>query len=343
MDVRTPKSAQPKHRKDLTESPPNPNQTTQLWTTTCHWWEEGNKKNQKACLQNKNITFNPLTTTKENLADGFRIFIDKTKVSNTPTECQCRAQGINLENKLKTIYTNSACANNGKANTRCRAGIWLTEDNNQNQAIRMPGNEQSNQVGEIAAIIKAIETTANCIPLLIKSDSKYAIDGLTTHLENWEDQGWLGIKNSTWFKRVAYLFRARSTPTYFQWVRGHNGELSNERSNKLAKNRMEKKEPDTFSLEIPERFDLQGAKLLKITQAIAYKGINHQKTRHSRNTMSNNLERIREDIHTHSGQQEKDETIWKSTHKRSITTKIGQFLFNVIHRTQKIENYWTHP
>jgi ribonuclease HI len=44
-------------------------------------------------------------------------------------------------------------------------------------------------VGEIAAIIKAIETTANCIPLLIKSDSKYAIDGLTTHLENWEDQG----------------------------------------------------------------------------------------------------------------------------------------------------------
>jgi ribonuclease HI len=302
------------------------------------------QKNREARNWNRNgsITFNPSTTTRNCLTEGFQIFADPTKVSDSPANRQNRAMGINLEDELTTIYTDGACENNGKANAKAGAGIWIAEGSDKNKAFRIPGNEQSNQIGELTAIIKALETTPNCTPLLIKSDSRYAIEGLTTHLEEWEDQGWIGIKNSAWFKRAAYLLRSRSAPTNFQWVKGHNNEIGNERSDELTKRGAEKDETDEFNLEVPERFDPQGAKLAKITQALAYKGIRNTKTRHQRKTTAKNIEKIKEDISLFSGQHEKEETIWNSTHKKSIRPKIGQFLYHAIHNTQKIGNYWTH-
>jgi ribonuclease HI len=219
------------------------------------------QKNIEAQRLNSKITFNPSLTTKQCLADGFQIFIDPSKLSNHPATHQNGAQGVELADEPTIIYTDGACKNNGKANAQCSAGIWQGEGHHQNKAIKVPGNEQSNQIGELAAIIKAIEETPNCVPILIKSDSKYAIEGLTLHLEKWEDQGWIGIKNSKWFKQAAYLLRARSATTAFQWVKGHNGELGNEKSDDLAKTGMNKDPPDTISLEIPGKFDVQGAKL----------------------------------------------------------------------------------
>jgi len=51
--------------------------------------------------------------------------------------------------------------------------------------------------------------------------SKYAIEGLTTHLPEWENRGWIGVKNIPFFRRAAYLIRRRTAPTSFQWVKGH--------------------------------------------------------------------------------------------------------------------------
>jgi ribonuclease HI/exonuclease III len=300
------------------------------------------QKNKEAHNLNGNITFNPSTTTKHNLADGFRIFVDPHKITNTPASRQNGARGSEIENELTIIYTDGACKNNGKANAQCGAGIWYNEGNDQNKALKIPGNEQSNQIGEIAAIIKALENAPNFIPILIKSDSKYAIEGLTIHLEKWEDQGWIGIKNSKWFKRAAYLLRTRSASTSFQWVKGHNGDIGNEKSDELAKEGMNKETPDTISLEIPEKFDVQGAKLSKISQATAYQGIKESKPPKKRKTTTNNLETIRQDIEAFSGQLEKDKAIWDSTYNRAIRQNVGQFLFNAIHGTHMIGKFWSH-
>jgi ribonuclease HI len=45
----------------------------------------------------------------------------------------------------------------------------------------------------------------------------------TIHLKDWDDQGWIGIKNIEWFKRAAYLLR-RTAITRFKWVKGHSGD-----------------------------------------------------------------------------------------------------------------------
>jgi hypothetical protein len=40
----------------------------------------------------------------------------------------------------------------------------------------------------------------------LEKHSLYAIQGLTTNLKNWEDsRRWIGIKNTPFFKKAAYL------------------------------------------------------------------------------------------------------------------------------------------
>lgn len=133
-------------------------------------------------------------------------------------------------------------------------------------------------MGEVAAVIQAASNVPTFRPLVIKTDSKYVINGLTTHLKDWENKGWIGIKNTTFFKRAAFLLRWHTAPTFFEWVKGHNGNLGNEESDKLAKQGAEKDEPDHLPLDVPPDYNLQGAKLANMMQALAHKGI------HSRNT-----------------------------------------------------------
>jgi len=60
-------------------------------------------------------------------------------------------------------------------------------------------------VGEICAIITAAEKVPRYQPMQIVTNSKYAIDGLTTHLEEWENKGWTEVKNAIFFKKATYL------------------------------------------------------------------------------------------------------------------------------------------
>ncbi|KAH8992432.1 ribonuclease H-like protein [Lactarius akahatsu] len=251
-------------------------------------------------------------------------------------------RGITIPEEEITVYTDGSCFNNGKENARCGSGIWIEEGNDQNHALRIPGPDQSNQVGELAAIVVALEKLPNFIKLRIKTDSKYVIDGLTTHLRNWENRGWIGIRNRKWFQKVAYLLRRRTAPTIFHWVKGHSGIIGNERSDQLAKQGAEKEETDDISLEIPNHFDLQGAKLATITQAVAYKGIQENTTKNQRRTTNINLEKIKSDLRDQIGTSETNESIWRNIRKAPIRLKIREFFYKTLHGTQKIGRYWHH-
>jgi len=95
-------------------------------------------------------------------------------------------------------------------------------------------------------------------PLKIMMDSKYMIKGLTTHLETWENNGWIGIKNARLFRKAAHLMRYRSARTTLKWVKGHNRIQGNKDSDALAKQEANKQNPDPLNLDIPKEFDVQG-------------------------------------------------------------------------------------
>ena len=290
--------------------------------------------------EGEGITFDPSVTEKKDLSECFRIFVDPKKIMNVPAIRQPPPAGITLDDEEITVYTDGSCINNGKQDARCGGGIWLEEESPHNRMIRIPGPLQSNQVGELAAVVVALEKMPNYTPLVIKTDSRYVINGLTTHLKRWEDQGWIGVQNKEWFKRAAYLLRRRSAPTKFKWVKGHNGETGNEQSDKLAKGGANKEEADEISLNVPNHFDLQGAKLSTITQAVAYKGILERDHKEERRTTRLNLEKVRGDIADQTGSLETNEAIWNLIRKTPVRLKIRQFFYKALHGTQKIGRYW---
>ena len=203
--------------------------------------------------------------------------------------------------------------NNGKKNAHCGSRVWFDNKSPRNRAVRIPGDTQSNQIGEIAAIIVALEVIPSYQPVKILTDSQYVIEGLTTHLESWENDGWIGIKNTSLFKKAAHLMRYRSTRTTLKWVKGHDGIQGNEGSDALAKQGANKWNPDPLDLAIPRDFDIPGVKLPTLTQATAYKGILERRKSEPCNTIEKNLKLTHRAIKRITGNSETNTAIWQST------------------------------
>ena len=188
------------------------------------------KARNAMAIQNQGVVlFDPSITSKNDLAECFRVFAEPNRISEIPAE-SLEPYGRNLGLQEISIYTDGACMENGKENTCSGCGIWISHNHPGNKAIQIPGESQSNQVGEIAAVIAAAEAVLGCCPLKIITDSKYIIEGLTMHLRSWEDCGWIKIKNTMLFKKAAFLLKRCMAPTTFQWVKGHCGTLGNEES-----------------------------------------------------------------------------------------------------------------
>ena len=285
------------------------------------------------------LLFDPTITCKKGIQECFRIFTTLERIPRRPAN-RCPQRGTYLDNLEIKVYTDGACIRNGKRNAACGSGIWIEEGHPLNKALKVPGENQSNQIGEIVAIIIAAESLPNYSKLRIITDSMYVIKGLTKHLAEWEDAGWIRIKNVEFFKRAAYLLKRRSAPTIFKWVKGHRGIQGNKECDRLAKEAATKEAPDTLSLRIPEEFDLQGAKLATITQAIAYRGIRDRCKKEARTSTDTNIEVARVAIAAYTGSDETNETIWKSIRKRTIHLRVQQFLFKAIHNTPMVGEVW---
>ena len=209
-------------------------------------------------------------------------------------------------------------------------------------AIRVPGNDHSNQISELVAVIAAVQNLPIYAPLEIHSDLKYVIDGLTTYLPHWENIRWINVQNATFFQKAAHLLRRRTATTHLKWVKGHSGDQGNEASDKLAKEGAEKRQTDDLDLQIPNEFAPQGAKLSSMTQALAYRGIRRLKTKTTPPIKPDLLQKIREAVSHLNGQSETDATIWKSLRKPILRTRVQQFFYKSIHQALMVGDVWNH-
>ena len=116
-------------------------------------------------------------------------------------------------------------------------------------------------------------------------------------------------------------------------MKGHNGTEGNEESDRLAKLGANKDTPDELNLKIPSEFDIQGAKLATLTQAMAYRGILERKKPELRNSTKNNLRLTRDAILQTTNEDKTEATIWNSTRKPSIRPIVQQFLYKTMHDT----------
>ncbi|KAF8494911.1 hypothetical protein F5888DRAFT_1570641, partial [Russula emetica] len=127
------------------------------------------RKNLQARYQNELITFDPSITTKNDPTECFHIFTNPNETAKQPAKRRIDP-GANLRHQTIRAYTDRACLNNGKTNAQAGSGVWFTPEDPRNKAIRIPGTEQSNQVGELVAVISATQDLPTFSPLEIHTD-----------------------------------------------------------------------------------------------------------------------------------------------------------------------------
>ncbi|KAG1835016.1 ribonuclease H-like domain-containing protein, partial [Suillus subalutaceus] len=187
--------------------------------TLMHRRLEKNVQARKQPLQE--ATFNPSITIKNSLSDGFCIFINPTRPIHIPAYCLHAPQnGQRTQNDPLTIFTDGSCMNNGKQDAKCRGGIWIANNHPLNRAISIPGTHHSNQIGELVAVLVALQSVNPSTPVKIMTDSKYVINGLTTHLSDWEDAGWIGVSNAPHFQSISIPIKTATSHHIFPMGKG---------------------------------------------------------------------------------------------------------------------------
>ncbi|MGX1804862.1 ribonuclease H family protein [Nocardia sp. NPDC055321] len=97
----------------------------------------------------------------------------------------------------------------------------------------------TNQIAELRALLEAVRAHSGSEPLLIESDSLYAIKCASEWINGWRRNGWrtssgADVKNIELIREIDRAIAARPGPVRFRWVRGHVGNYFNEQADTLA-------------------------------------------------------------------------------------------------------------
>ena len=134
------------------------------------------------------------------------------------------------------IYTDGACIGNPGP------GGWGALLRYEDGSIEEFGGyspKTTNNRMELQAALETLKKLKDlpCDPKVkIKTDSKYLINGLTIWIKNWKKNGWRtasgkAVLNQDLWEKLDSL---RLPNVDFQYVKGHSGEMDNERVDKIA-------------------------------------------------------------------------------------------------------------
>lgn len=112
--------------------------------------------------------------------------------------------------------------------------------------IRSAGHEKelsggekltTNNRMEMTAAIRGLEALKKPCRVVLSTDSRYVMDGLTKWLAGWQRNGWKTasrqpVKNADLWQEL--IAAAAPHRIQWEWVKGHAGHPENERADKLA-------------------------------------------------------------------------------------------------------------
>lgn len=131
------------------------------------------------------------------------------------------------------IYTDGACRGNPGP------GGWgaVLIAGEHRKELHGGAEETTNNRMEMQAVIEALNALKKGQSVALYTDSKYVMDGITKWIDNWKNRGWKTaakkpVKNQDLWMALDEA-RARHDVRWF-WVRGHNGNVGNERADELA-------------------------------------------------------------------------------------------------------------
>ncbi len=131
------------------------------------------------------------------------------------------------------IYTDGACRGNPGPGGW---GVLLKTDRHQ-KTLHGGEAETTNNRMELTAAIEGLRALKRPSSVILYTDSKYVMDGITSWIANWKQRGWKTaakkpVKNQD-------LWQALDAETgrheiRWVWVKGHSGDEGNEEADRLA-------------------------------------------------------------------------------------------------------------
>lgn len=135
--------------------------------------------------------------------------------------------------RIVEIFTDGACSGNPGPGGW---GIVLRYGEVEKEIYGSDPSTTNNRM-ELTAVIRALEALKRPSAVRIWSDSQYVVMGARDSLPTWRSNGWLTkskkpVKNIDLWEKLDEL--ARQHTIEWEWVRGHDGHIDNERADRLA-------------------------------------------------------------------------------------------------------------
>ncbi len=138
-----------------------------------------------------------------------------------------------------TIYCDGACSGNPGPGG---FGYIIRKDG---KSAEFKGGSPSatNNRMELTAAIKAIEKIKQRSKITVVSDSQYLVKGMTEWISGWQKRGWINsqkdpVKNKDLWLKLIEL--SKKHDIRWEWVRGHEGHIENEKCDRLAREYIDK-------------------------------------------------------------------------------------------------------
>lgn len=137
------------------------------------------------------------------------------------------------------VYTDGCCLANGKNSAKAGIGVYWGHNHPLNVGERLQGR-QTNQRAEIQAACRALEQAKekNIKKLVLYTDSKFTINGVTSWVKNWKLNGWRlksggQITNKEDFVKLDRL--NAEVEVVWLHIPGHAGYRGNEEADRLSR------------------------------------------------------------------------------------------------------------
>ena len=145
-----------------------------------------------------------------------------------------------MKNDVVHIYTDGACKGNPGP------GGWgaILHYNGNMKEINGYESNTTNNIMELTAVIKAINSLNRPCTIIITTDSTYVKNGITKWIHKWKNKNWITsqkkpVKNKKLWQELDEAIKQHEIT--WEWVKGHSGHPQNEKADALANEAIEKK------------------------------------------------------------------------------------------------------
>ena len=134
------------------------------------------------------------------------------------------------------VWTDGACSGNPG-----NGGWGVLIKYIDGKAIQLSGSEinTTNNRMEMLAVIEGLKYLKNYTNIIVHTDSKYVMDGITNWIHTWKTNNWKNsqkkdVKNKDLWQELDNI--SRNFKIKWKWVKGHSGIEENDIADLLATN-----------------------------------------------------------------------------------------------------------